>query len=473
MKIKTALRSFSFRAGVVTFLAFCTVLLALRVIIYTQAVRAARENMEAIVKAYESEIKISVSQLDKKITIEYVKALLEETHDRHFVLALHEDEITPAHSNHTIVTNKKNGLIVGNIDKWPKEADHAKNWLEFEAPYYDNESPARILASVTHFPQGFSLLVGYDMEKLDALEDSLWVELVENVIYAFIAAFILSIALIYLLNRHMRKLNHAFDRVQSGKLDYRITVAGTGDQFDRLSINFNDTMDWLQSLLSTVQDSSNALAHDMRTPLSRLRLELRDISQSKLSPKQNCRRVAEQVGKVDELITMFDNILNIAKAESRGSVELFETVELSTLTRNIVEFYQPMMEEKQVHLSLHLPDAPIILRGDKQMLSQAIMNLVDNACKYTPKNGEITVELVRRDNEILFVISDNGEGIAPELMEKAKMRFFRADASRHSEGHGLGLSLVDAVARLHHGMLVLEDNYPGLKANLIFPSHKL
>lgn len=468
MKLKPALRSFSFRAGVVTFLAFCAVLLALRIVIYVQAVQSAREDIEAIVKAYESEIKVSVSQFDEKVTIEYVKALLEEAHDQHFVVALHEDEALPARPNQAIVAIKKNGLVVGNINEWPQAADQTKDWLGFEAPYYDNKTPARILASVTHFPQGFSLLVGYDMAKLEMLKDSLWVVLVENVIYAFIASLLLSIALIYLLNRHMRRLNHAFARVQSGKLDYRIPVAGTGDQFDRLSINFNETMDWLQSLLSTVRDSSNALAHDMRTPLSRLRLELSAISECSLSPKNTCNRVGEQVDRVDELITMFDNILNIAKAESRGSLELFEPVDLALLTRTIVEFYQPMTDEKHIHLALHLPDAPVIMKGDKQLLSQAIMNLVDNACKYSPKKGKITVSLNHTEDEIQLCVADNGEGIPAELIEKAKERFFRADPSRHTSGHGLGLSLVNAVAGLHHGALTLEDNNPGLKATLKF-----
>jgi signal transduction histidine kinase len=286
-------------------------------------------------------------------------------------------------------------------------------------------------------------------------------------VLAFMVSLAISFFLVWLLNRHFRRFNTACDRVMAGDVTHRIKAYGTGDEFDRLALNINRMLDWNSTLIATAKDAGNAIAHDMRTPLSRLRLELRALSDHSALDEKTRAQIMEQVGRVDALVEMFDNILNIAKAESRSSAELFEPVDMTQMVRDVLEFYQTIIEGKRITLSIDLPATPLVLKGDKQLLGQAIVNLLDNACKYTRKDGRIEISLQEKGDDILFIIADNGVGIPSELLEKAKERFFRVDASRHTAGHGLGLSIVNAVAFLHRGDLLLEDNAPGLKATLI------
>jgi signal transduction histidine kinase len=285
-------------------------------------------------------------------------------------------------------------------------------------------------------------------------------------VLAFAVSLAVSLLLVWLLNRFLRRFNLACDRVMAGNITHRIKTYGTDDEFDRLAENVNRMLDWNGALIAMVKDSSNSIAHDMRTPLSRLRLELRALSDRARLDAETRKLVMEQVECVDRLVEMFDNILNIAKAESRSSTELFESVDISRLVQDVLEFYQPVIEKKHLFLCMDIPEAPLVLRGDKQLLSQAMVNLIDNACKFTPKGGRIEVRLEREGNKILLTVADSGIGIPAELLEKVKERFFRMDTSRHTAGHGLGLSIVNAVAVLHQGALALEDNFPGLKATL-------
>ena len=262
----------------------------------------------------------------------------------------------------------------------------------------------------------------------------------------------------------------ACDQVRSGMLDYRIASNHTNDEFDRLGVNINRMLDWNKALILTIKESINAIAHDMRTPLSHLRLELRALSERHALTEDARLAVLSHVERVDELINMFDNLLNIAKAESRASTELFEPFDMSQLVRDIVDFYQPIIDEKKISCVMNLPKTTAIIKGDKQLLGQAIMNLLDNACKYTPTQGLIQVTLSQSDGLTTFTMTDNGQGIPEHLLERAKERFFRADCSRNSSGHGLGLSLVNAVAHLHQGFLELSNHQPGLMVRLVMQS---
>ena len=180
------------------------------------------------------------------------------------------------------------------------------------------------------------------------------------------------------------------------------------------------------------------------------------------------------IDQLDAVVAMFDNILNIAKAESNTTRELFDTINFSELVTDVVDLYEPLLEEKHLELIRHIPDTEIPYLGDKQLIGQSLANLLDNAVKFAREGGRIEVTLevrdpVRGERELRVTVADSGPGIPAELRDKVIQRFFRLDKSRNSAGVGLGLSLVNAVMQLHQGELVLEDNQPGLKATLIFP----
>jgi signal transduction histidine kinase len=289
---------------------------------------------------------------------------------------------------------------------------------------------------------------------------------ISNVILSLLMSFILSVMVVLLINRHLQFINRACERVMHGEMRYRIRVRGADDQFDRLGTNINSMLDWIETLLGTVKDSTNALAHDMRTPLSRHRLELQAlIKNPEIEPKER-QKLREAVTRVDEIVEMFDNILSIARAESRSGTELFAEINVTEAVEDVIEFYNALIEEKSLQLKTDIPPQPLRMTGDKQLISQAVVNLLDNAVKYTPNSGEISVSLRQEGDRIIITVADNGPGIPDQFLEKAKERFFRIDESRNTPGTGLGLSLVNAVAGLHHGTLTLENNHPGLKAVL-------
>jgi signal transduction histidine kinase len=444
-------RTFSFRAGLLLFVVLSAVFVVLRILIYQQSVLAARADIRAIVNAHVEEIGEGRARNGSAYVANLVDAIVQETDDPRLYIGF-----------------RKGPALAGNLKTWPALADRG-GWREIRLSRGDDKPPLHLALRVSRYPDRSVLLVGYDLERVDQLRKTLYRTLVEHVALSFVLSFLLSVALVALLNRHLRQTNASFAKVMSGHLAHRVPVHASFDQFDRLGANFNRMMDWINSLIETVRDSGNALAHDLRTPLSRHRLELRALADDPRLPRELRDRLIESIGRVDSLVAMFDSILAIAKAESRTATELFEPVDLAAMTNDVLELYEPLLEAKRLALARSVPGSAVMLKGDKQLLGQAIANLVDNAMKYTPDCGTIEVTLAADTKEIRLAVADNGPGIPVALREKAKERFFRLDASRTSEGTGLGLSLVNAVAHLHRGDLRLADNQPGLKAELIFP----
>jgi signal transduction histidine kinase len=301
---------------------------------------------------------------------------------------------------------------------------------------------------------------------VDQLRNTLLRIAISNVLLSLFMSFVISVVVVWLINLDLQRINRASEQVIHGQLQYRVPVSGANDQFDKLSANINGMLDWITTLLGTVKDSTNALAHDMRTPLSRHRLELRALTDDPDLPKKTREKIREAVARVDGIVEMFDDILSIAKAESRSGTELFVPFNITETVEDVIEFYAALVEKRALQIMADLSPQSTQMIGDKQLMTQAIVNLLDNAVKYTPEGGRITVSLRQESGHIIITIADNGPGIPAQFLDKAKERFFRVDESRNTPGTGLGLSLANAVAGLHHGTLVLEDNAPGLRAIL-------
>ena len=449
MKIRNYIHTFSFRTGLILFLGLSLTLIILRTLVYIQSVDTAYADIREILRAHQEEISEGMDTYGSIYVKDLVETVTQQTEDRFLIIAFNDD-----------------GKISGNLDEWPDfKPEHG--WQETNTRR-DDDSPLHLYGKIVIYPDQSRLLIGYDLTKVDTLKNTLLHSLLWNTALSFLLAFALSALVVLVLNRHLAKINNACQHVMGGDMGYRIKVSSQFDQFDRLSGNINKMLDWIHALLETVKDSSNAMAHDLRTPLSRHRLELRALSENPDLPAALKKDMRNSIERVDTLIELFDNILNIAKAESRSSTELFETVGLSALVSNILDFYDPLLEERRITLTRSIPDEELSILGDKQLLSQAVMNLIDNAVKYIPEGSNITISLSSMPEQIWLQVADNGPGIPEEFLEKAKQRFFRIDESRHSIGTGLGLSLVNAVAKLHQGELILENNVPGLKVTLIF-----
>jgi len=447
--IKSFLRSFSFRAGFVVFSIISSLLIAQHVILHFQSIKNSYEDIHSIMDAYEIEMDEAMESHNANYVKELLRRMSGDMHDKHLYLAFKDHE-----------------TISGNLKYWPQIDFKNQDYAEVTIPQ-NSEPPLHLLISISEYNNHETLLIGYDLERIDQLRENLLESVLENLALALIASLCTSLLIVWLLSRHFRKFNTACEHIIAGNLGYRIKTTGANDEFDELAINLNRMLDWIRSLIHIVKDSSNAIAHDMRTPLSRIRLDLRALSEHHKLNHEIRHNLLTHVERVDELISMFDNILNIAKAESRSDTEIFEIINVNQLLKDVLDFYAPMLEERNLILNLALPDPPIIAKADKQLLGQALVNIIDNACKYTSENSKIEAGVLKNTNgNILIYIADSGSGIPEELRERAKERFFRLDSSRSTDGHGLGLSLVNAVAELHQGQLKLEDNSPGLRVIL-------
>ncbi len=442
-------KSFSFRTGILIFAAFFSVQVAIRVTFYNHSIASAREDIHRIIMAHVDELERSAKQYGTTQLLQLVTERIGNLYDKNLFLALEEKD-----------------RITGNIEEIPDDLGNGP-WADVTLAHADAPSQ-HVLAHVSVFGDT-RMIVGYDLESMDALHSVLVSGMLQSLLSSLAGALFLSIAIIWLLNHSLYNINMGFVRVMQGNLSYRIRASGGHDQFDKLANHFNAMLDWVEALVGTVKYSTTSIAHDMRTPLSRHRLRLQALLSDPTLPEHTREDLREATEEVDALAEMFDNILNIANAEGRSGVEHFTQFDAVALVRDVLEFYEPLISEKNIILTASLPEKAADFTGDRQLLTQAVANLLDNAVKYSQENGKIAVESEVVKGWLYIRIRDNGPGVPADHLEKVKERFFRLDTSRNTPGSGLGLSLVEAAAKLHRGRLTLSNQHPGLCATLALP----
>jgi signal transduction histidine kinase len=456
------LKSFSFRVGAIIFVILCITLLSIRVFIFYKTLQDEELEIRNIIKGYSLEI----DQLYHKHGAEYVANSIEnfakEMRDGNLILVFQQDD-----------------EFFGSYDKFPELPLKNNEWFSFKIKRYDAINKVEVtknyLAKIIIYGEMENLVVAYNTQKLEAEKETLPKILLQYVGISTAVSLIISFAIIWLLNRYLQRFNFAYNTIKKGNLNYRIKTNNYNDQFDILSQNFNSLMEWLATLLNTIKDTTNSLAHDLRTPLSRHRLSLESILNQDDLPKKTEEEIQNSITEIDRVMKIFNNILSIAKAESKSGVENFKSFSLTELVTDLAEFFEPLVEENEQTLKLNIPENNIEYTGEPKLLTQAIFNLIDNAIKYNKQNGQVEIALEKRlsDNKIITTILDEGTGIPEEFAEKVKEKFFRLDKSRTSEGIGLGLSLVDSVIKLHNGELIIanrldsSNNVVGLTAKII------
>jgi signal transduction histidine kinase len=263
-------------------------------------------------------------------------------------------------------------------------------------------------------------------------------------------------------------INRTSRQIMHGDLSHRVPVSGTGDEFDDLSGHLNRMLDRIERLLHGMREVSDNVAHDLRSPLNRLRNRLELAAMRQPPDSETARDIEAAVQETDRLIATFNALLLIAEAEAGSVRESMESFDLDEVIEGVGELYGPLADEKRLRFAVEMPAASAVIRGNRNLITQALANLVDNAIKYTPAGGSVVVALEHGPLGPALVVADNGAGIPAEERSRVTDRFVRLESSRNSPGTGLGLSLVAAVARLHDAELVLEDNRPGLRAVLRF-----
>jgi len=318
-------------------------------------------------------------------------------------------------------------------------------------------------------PGGYLLLIGRDVQaraKLRTLlTDALLWGLIVVAVMALAGAFIVR----SLFRRTLANVSATAAAISAGDFSRRVRVSGRGDEFDQLAETINDMLDRIGRLMEGVRQVSNAIAHDLRTPITRARARLEDAALHAGTPEELHAAIERATDDLDGIVGVFQALLRISEIEVGSRRSAFTEFNLATVLADVAELYDPLAEANGLRLVLETPnDLPV--RGDREMLRQAVGNLIDNAVKFSPPGGEVRLSAAALASDVEITVADQGPGIPTADRSRATERFFRGEAARSTPGSGLGLALVLAVAQLHGGTLRLEDAGPGLRATLSLPA---
>ena len=370
-----------------------------------------------------------------------------------------------------LVTNAAGERLVGNIAALPTglivdpgqtEANYARNG---ETQRLDH----RAIMQIFVLPGGFRLLVGRDVEERDRLRavigrtfgSSVGLVVLLGVIGAwFIASRVL---------KRVDAMTETTRRIMAGDLDGRLAVAGTGDELDRLARNLNAMLERIGELMRGLRDVSDNIAHDLKTPLTRLRNRAEEALRSADSPEALRAAIEGVIDESDGLIRVFNALLMIARLEGVKARDDFRLVDVGAVAHAVAELYEPLASEEGLTLTVDIVGESPTMRGNQELIGQALANLIDNAVKYGGQGGRIRVSAERIGETVRLEVADSGPGIPAEARGRVLDRFVRLEEARSRPGFGLGLSLVNAVVRLHQGTLALAENDPGLSVVITLP----
>jgi signal transduction histidine kinase len=357
--------------------------------------------------------------------------------------------------------------VAGNVPAWPTSAEDQGKWVQFKVsvPYGETTQDHEVRARRFPLPGGYRMLVGHDVQERQDVKTVM----MRGLIAAVAATLMLGLGGGIWMGRRILAQAGAISavatQIMQGDLSRRLPVRDAEDEINKLALEINRMLEKIEQLTLGMRTVLDSAAHDLRTPLNRLQATA-EAAMSQLSVGSAERRVLEQVTtEVDRMRSTLDALLRIALAET-GTVAR-EFVDLSALVESMVELYAPVSEERGLRLlSAVTPGAQIL--GSRQLLAQALANLLDNSVKFTPSGGCIEVRLQSVNGNFEVIVQDNGPGIAAEKREVVLGRRVRLDEARNFPGSGLGLSLVAAVAKLHGARLILDDARPGLRVTLRF-----
>ena len=347
--------------------------------------------------------------------------------------------------------------VVSSIDRWPRVArDSGKDWLDFEVEGVSTR------AKVYDIEDRYHLLVGQSMKDLTTLKALVSNAMVWGLMLTLGLGVLGGFMMRQILRSRLGAINQTSRKIMQGDLRKRIKTRGTGDEFDELANNLNSMLDQIEHGMEGVRRVSDNIAHDLKTPLARLKNRVEELKMRADHGSEEEAAVDQIIHEADGLLATFNALLRIARIEYSEQRKGFKIVDINSILYDIEELYEPLIEEKGQSLSVAISE-PMEIFADRDMLFQAFANLLDNAIKYTPVNGTVAIRSFKQNDKWYVEITDNGPGIPKEEHEKVVQRFYRLDQSRTTPGSGLGLALVFAVLKVHKLKLAFEDNNPGLK----------
>ena len=373
-----------------------------------------------------------------------------------------------------LLTTFQGERIAGNVGALPPGTLDKEGQSEIEYARLDEETrDHRAIVRVFILESGFRLLVGRDIEDRRRIRavmgQALGIALLLVGILGCLGAWFVTRRVL----RRIDGMTGTTATIMAGNLQDRLKVDGTGDEFDRLALSLNAMLDRIGELMGGLSEVSNNIAHDLKTPLTRLRNRADEALRTAGGPDALREALEGVIEESDNLIRIFNALLMIARMEAGHGSEAMAAFDAAEITRDLAELYEPSAEEAGLTMTTEVPER-LPAHGSRELVGQALANLLDNAIKYgsSSESGQRTVDVkAERDGDMIRItVADRGPGIPAADRERVLDRFVRLETSRSRPGFGLGLSLAAAVARLHHGTFVLHDNAPGLLAELSIPA---
>jgi signal transduction histidine kinase len=414
------------------------------------------------------------SRSDRAIMAEY--ALLQGTYQRDgrdALIALISRSVSARHfevSRYYLLANASLAPIAGNLQRWPSDLTGSEGWKSFTA---QDRGPAAgerplVRARFETLPDGSHLLVGIDISDLQNLADRIQIAFAWAIGLIFVLAGVASVSVTRRTVGRLETINAISREIMQTGLGKRVPLRGTRDEWDQVAKNLNLMLDRIEALMGEVKQVTDNVAHDLRTPLARMRGRLENAYNRQRANDEDQSLIGETIADLDSVLRVFSSLMRISQIEATDRKAAFRIVDLGEMAREVAELFDAAAEETGAHLTV-VGGQQALIKGDRDLLFDAAANLVDNAIKHGQKASVVTIEAARRDQGVIFSVADDGPGIPPNEREHVLKRFYRLEQSRSSLGNGLGLSLVAAVARLHGARIEMLDNAPGLKFRLWFP----
>jgi signal transduction histidine kinase len=361
--------------------------------------------------------------------------------------------------------------LAGNVPAWPPALAQSNGWGTFRVPpgMPPGTDAPLVRAMVTTLPDGSRLLVGQAIDDLDAFARRIETALLLGIILIFVLAGVASVSVTRRTVGRIETINATSRAIMQSGLGERIPMRGTRDEWDQLAANLNSMLDRIEGLMAEVRQVTDNVAHDLRTPLARMRGRLEKAYGAEGASERERALIGDTLADLDGVLRMFSSLTRISQIEANGRTDASRLVDLAEIAREVAELFDAAAEDKGGRLAVAGDGAAMVV-GDRDLLFDALANLVDNAIKHGRAGGQVTVTVTPRADGCEICVADDGPGIPAQDRQHVFKRFYRLERSRRTPGNGLGLSLVAAVARLHGAAIEITDNAPGLSIRLRFPT---